>query len=155
MLAKCVGKVLRNDIQKAAGTLQTCTGIDGGIEATIHAMTKAFHDPTSDGLLLVDATNAFNCLNRSTALANIKSICPPLHVFLNNCYKEPASLYVSKSETILKSREGTTQGDPLAMDMYALASMPLINDLNIKCEGVNVKQSWYADDRTLLALLMA
>ena len=104
------GKILCKDIQKAAGTLQTCSGIDGGIEATIHAMTKAFHDPSSDGLLLVDATNAFNCLNRKTALANIKSLCPPLYTFLNNCYKEPASLFVSKSDTVLQSREGTTQG---------------------------------------------
>ena len=30
--------------------------------------------------------------------------------------------------------------------MYALATMPLINDLDAKCKDENVKQSWYADD---------
>ena len=42
---------------------------------------------------------------------------------------------------VLLSQEGTTQGDPLAMPMYALATIPLIK----KLEG-NSKQIWYADD---------
>ena len=41
----------------------------------------------------------------------------------------------------LLSQEGTTQGDPLAMPMYALATIPLIKHL----EGENT-QVWYADD---------
>lgn len=39
------------------------------------------------------------------------------------------------------SQEGTTQGDPLAMPMYALATVPLIKKLT-----TSVKQAWYADD---------
>ena len=43
------------------------------------------------------------------------------------------------------SEEGTTQGDPLAMPMYAMATIPLINQLsNIR----DMKQVWYADDAT-------
>ena len=41
------------------------------------------------------------------------------------------------------SEEGTTQGDPLAMPMYALATIPLINRLR---DETNVVQVWYADD---------
>ena len=44
------------------------------------------------------------------------------------------------------SSEGTTQGDPLAMAMYAIAVKPLIGDL--KSDDPNVKQVWYADDAT-------
>ena len=44
---------------------------------------------------------------------------------------------------VLYSKEGTTQGDPLAMAMYAIATIPLINKLNGK-----VCQTWYADDAT-------
>ena len=40
---------------------------------------------------------------------------------------------------MLYSSEGTTQGDPLAMPMYALATIPLIK----KLQSVDVKQVWY------------
>lgn len=45
---------------------------------------------------------------------------------------------------MLYSSKGTTQGDPLAMVMYALAMKPLIGKL--QSDAPNVKQIWYADD---------
>ena len=45
-------------------------------------------------------------------------------------------------ETVL-SQEGTTQGDPLAMGMYALGILPLINKLDHLA-----KQVWFAKDAT-------
>ena len=46
----------------------------------------------------------------------------------------------------IASTEGTTQGDPLAMAMYALATVPLIHLLSNN--SPDVKQAWYADDAT-------
>ena len=46
----------------------------------------------------------------------------------------------------VSSSEGTTQGDPLAMAMYALAVRPLIDRLQTNIP--DVKQVWYADDAT-------
>ena len=43
----------------------------------------------------------------------------------------------------LKSAEGTTQGDPLAMAIYATSLQSLITRLGISSEA---KQCWYADD---------
>ena len=45
-----------------------------------------------------------------------------------------------EDETTL-SKEGTTQGDPLAMSMYGVAILPLIKKLNNLC-----KQLWFAND---------
>ena len=44
----------------------------------------------------------------------------------------------------IASMEGTTQDDPLAMAMYALVIVPLINHLKEKAP--NAKQVWFADD---------
>ena len=91
----------------------------------------------------MDATNAFNSLNREAALHNIRHVCPSLATILINTYRNATELFVDGST--LLSEEGTTQGDPLAMPMYAMATMPLINHLG---RAADVKQVWYADDAT-------
>ena len=90
-------------------------------------------------VLLVDATNAFNTLNRKAALVNIHHICPPLAVVLTNTYRGTSKLFI-EGETLL-SQEGTTQGDPLAMSMYALGILPLLK----KLQHIT-NQVWFADD---------
>ena len=52
-------------------------------------------------------------------------------------------------DTIL-SKEGTTQGDPLAMAMYAIAITPLIRSL----KNDEIKQVLFADDATAGGSLM-
>ena len=47
--------------------------------------------------------------------------------------------------TTLHSQDGTTQGDSLAMSMYALALLPLIKNVN---SDLSATQVWYADDAT-------
>ena len=46
---------------------------------------------------------------------------------------------------ITKSAEGTTQGDPVAMSLYAIRLQPLISRLSIFSQA---KQCWNADDAT-------
>ena len=43
------------------------------------------------------------------------------------------------------SGEGTTQGDPLAMSLYAIGLQQLITRLN---SSRLIKQFWYVDDAT-------
>ena len=55
-------------------------------------------------------------------------LCPPLSPILINTYRAPVRMIVVGSGEI-SSTEGTTQGDPLAMAMHALAVVPLIHKL--------------------------
>jgi len=93
----------------------------------VHAVRRVFEDENTEAVLLVDASSAFNSLNHLVALHNVRQVSPPLATILINTYRSPASLLVS-GEVIL-SEEGTTQGDPLAMTMYALATIPLMDRL--------------------------
>ena len=38
VVGKCIGWVLKEDIQHAAGPLQTATGLQSGMEAAIHSI---------------------------------------------------------------------------------------------------------------------
>ena len=87
IMGKAIATVIGNEIQEAAGPLQTCAGHLSGCEAAVHAMHQVFGDDNVKGVILVHATNAFNCLNRQTALINIKHLCPALSKVLINTYR--------------------------------------------------------------------
>ena len=104
-------------------------------------MKSVFEDEGTEAILLVDASNAFNTLNRQAALRNVQKFCPVLAPILVNTHCNHAKLFIG-GEHIL-CREGTAQGDPLAMAMYGIGTLPLILQLR-----ENVTQCWYADDAT-------
>ena len=101
--ARRIISIVSSDIQGVTGTQQLGGGQISGVEAAIHATRSSFKSEESEAILLVDTTNA---LNRQVALQNIRHLCPTI--------------------ATNTSQEGTTQGDPLAMPMYAI---PLIRRL--------------------------
>ena len=44
--------------------VKVSSGLKGGAEAAIHSMRQIFQEDTTDAVILVDAANAFNRLNR-------------------------------------------------------------------------------------------
>ena len=149
ILGKAILSVVADDVTSAAGPLQLCCGQDAGCEAAVHAMRTVFEADDTDAILLVDAANAFNNLNRLVALYNIQYLCPSIATVLINCYRMSSSLFVGGK--VLLSREGTTQGDPLAMAMFGLATLPLIRKLN----DTSTTQCWFADDAAAGARLLS
>lgn len=80
-----------------AGSLQLCAGQIAGIEAAINFMRESFHSESTEAVLLVDASNAFNSFNREVALHNIWHVCPALATVRINTYWQATELFVDGS----------------------------------------------------------
>eukprot|EP00794_Sanderia_malayensis_P014696 gene14696-biopygen11793 len=147
IIGKAVIQIVKSDIMESAGNLQLCAGQKAGSEAAVHAISDIFEESASDALLLVDATNAFNALSRKVLLHNIQYLCPPISTYVRNCYLIPFRLFVLGGFEI-SSCEGTTQGDPLAMPMYAIGIVPLLDLIAESCVNDDniIKHAAFADD---------
>ena len=107
IIGKAILSVTSPHIQRAAGPLQLCAGQEAGIEAAVHTIQSLIEQDETESVLLVDAQNAFNSLNRQVALINIRMVCPILSKILVNTYRSPTHLFVG-GETLL-SYEGVIQ----------------------------------------------
>jgi len=147
IIGKTVVRILKQDVMNSVGSLQVCAGQDAGCEAAIHSLRHIFDQNETEAVMLVDAANAFNSVNRKAFLHNVKVICPSIATFVSNCYNVPSRLFVVGG-TELKSSEGTTQGDPIAMLVYAIATIPLILHTirSLEENSSKTKAAGYADD---------
>ncbi len=145
IVGKTISWCITPEILEAAGPLQVSAGMKAGSEAAIHSMKEIFNLEGTDGVILVDAANAFNRLNRSAALHNIQYLCPPFATVLINTYRTPSRLFITGGGE-LQSVEGTTQGDTLAMQFYGISITPILNTLKQKV--AEIYQVWLADDAT-------
>ena len=146
-LRRIVGKVLswvlKPDIQETCGSLQECTGLKSGAEVAVHFIREQFKLDTTEAVIVVDASNAFNSVNRAALLHNIQILCPEFATIAINMYRAPCRLFVCGTE--ITSSEGTTQGDNLAMSLFAIATLPVLRKLE---QLQVVSQVWLADDAT-------
>ena len=127
-----------------------CATRESGYEGVIHAMSQIFNEEDSEAVLLIDASNAFNTVNRKLFLHNVSVICPEIAVFVRNCYSSPLRLFIIGGSE-LKSCEGTTQRDPAALAIYTIAIIPLLLMLVDQAEQLprkRTKSVAYANDLT-------
>ena len=127
---------MKKDIQEVDGLLQIAIGLQPGADTAIHSMKVIFDDEQTDAVILVDASNAFNSLNRNAALHNIQLLCPQFSTILINRYRLPVRMIFGSKDIV--SNEGTTQGDNLAMSFYALGTATLFNYLLISSPNVKI-----------------
>ena len=116
VLRRIAGKVivshLKEDVIQSVKLPQVCAGQDAGCESLIHAMRTISEDQSVEAVLLVDASNAFNSINRNVFLHSVEVIYPSIARYVKN-------------DGEIQSMEGTTQGDPAVMVIYAIAIIPL------------------------------
>ena len=95
-------------------------------------MSKVFLEEGTDGILLIDASNAFNQIT-----------CKEMSLYIISTYRSPSRFLICGGGEIL-SQEGTTQGGPLAMPWYSVNTSIMIQSSRTSTPGV--KQVWLAND---------
>ena len=88
IIAKAVLWTLKQDILEGVGSIQLCGGQVAGCEAAVHAVQNLFDDESTEAILLVNATNAFDTINCQAALHNIHFNCPAISKISLNFYTE-------------------------------------------------------------------
>ena len=88
-------------------------------------MTKMYKEEHTEAVILADAANAFNSVNRKVFLHNINAVCPSISIYVQDCFTLPSRLFIIGRAEI-QSSEGTTQDGPVAMPIYALSVIPLM-----------------------------
>ena len=131
ILAKCMMVMTGAEANEVCSAEQLYDGLEAGIEVGIHAVWLLWkqHAQVEDwGFLLIDARNAFNEENHTAMLWAVRHEWPSCAWFAFNCYHHRATLMIRAGNGtvhLLYSKEGATQGYPLAMVAYGMGILPL------------------------------
>jgi len=125
-LRRLVGKVLASvvseDIKSYLEPLQVGVGTKGGCEAVVHVVRQWLGRSRSDKdrvLVMMDLSNAFNCLDRSAFRQAVRRVVPCIAPWVDFCYGDASPLLLGDHP--LESARGIQQGDPLGPALFSLA----------------------------------
>ena len=57
-------------------------------------MSKIYKEEHTEVVLLVDAANMFNSVNRKVFLHSINIVCPLISIYVENCHTLPSGLSI-------------------------------------------------------------
>ena len=127
--------------------MQLGVGVEGACETTamaIQSWVNAEGGRSDWGILQVDLTNAFNCIDRGEVLRQVASRAPQLTQWAQFCYANPSHLFLGSGHP-LRSEQGVQQGDPLGPLFFSLCWQQVVEQL--PALEMNV---WYLDDGHLV-----
>lgn len=64
IISKAILSVVSLDVLEVAGSVQLCAGQEARSETDVHAIRAILEDECAQAIILIDAQNAFNLLNR-------------------------------------------------------------------------------------------
>ena len=142
LAAKCVGSQVLQSVGTSLAPFQLGYGTPLGAEAAAHAARLYLNNTQIDYLhLKLDFKNAFNSLRRDKMWEAVHESAPEIYSFVHSAYGDPSSLFCG--DTILLSKEGVQQGDPLGPLLFCLMIHPMI--LQLRSEF----RVFYLDDGSL------
>ena len=110
---------MKDDVKEAAGPLQICAGQNSRAKAAIYAMGQIFENESSVGVLLIDAKNAFNSMNREVALHNVQILCPTISMNVINTYRREARLFIAgRRRNLIQRGDNTRRSTCNALVLY-------------------------------------
>ena len=142
LASKCASRALQKDIVSVLSPLQVGVGVPGGAEAIVHAVSSLVGDGTS-WILQVDFENAFNSIDRSSVLDEVRANLPSLSAWAETSYGSSSNLLFK--DNVIHSSTGVQQGDPLGPLFFALALHPVVKAIEERVPSLNAN-AWYLDD---------
>ena len=150
LTSKCLSRAVQSDSVDVLTPLQVGVGVKAGCEAVVHSVAHIIERGDlpllSRWILLIDSSNAFNCVSRQHMFRETCARLPGLSSWVEFCYSTESHLFFGDHS--LLSCCGVQQGDPLGPLCFALTLQPIVE--RIKREVPNLLCNiWYLDDGTL------
>ncbi|GKE51674.1 putative reverse transcriptase domain-containing protein [Tanacetum coccineum] len=149
LVSKVAMKGVGKEMSKYLGDFQYGVGVSGDAEAVLHSANRVLSEYHNDGslaMLSVDFSNAFNLVDRSALLHEVRVRCPSIFLWVDYLYGQATRLYIG--DTHIWSATGVQQGDPLGPLLFALVLHPLIHKIRDSCKLL--LYAWYLDDGTVI-----
>ena len=97
LVSKVSMKGVGKEMVKYLNDYQFGVGVRGGAEAILHSVNRVVSERHNDGslaMLMVDFSNAFNLVDRSALLREVRLRCPSISRWVEFLYGHAARLYV-------------------------------------------------------------
>ncbi|GKC73046.1 putative reverse transcriptase domain-containing protein, partial [Tanacetum coccineum] len=130
-------------------TFSEASPLSGGAEAILHSVNRVLSEYHNDGslaMLIVDFLNAFNLVDRSALLHEVRVKCPLVSLWVDFLYGQASRLYIG--DTHIWSATRVQQGDPLRPLLFALILHLLLHKIKDICKLL--LHAWYLDDGTVI-----
>ena len=127
LTSKVAAKAIAPQLRTHLEPVQLGVGSKNGCEAIVHTARQWLNrnsQASEKVLVTLDLSNAFNSINRSAFLIEVRRFCFELTPWLDFCYRGHSKLLLGDS--VLSSSRGIQQGDPLGPAMFALGIHELV-----------------------------